>query len=360
MENKVNSSNPSDDETFCFNIFHRVSRSFAFVTEVLEEPLRTTVSIFYLILRGLDTIEDDLIEETMKAKAIESFTTIFNERPSRPDVCQLRFRPECNQSYVELMENFDKVLNVFFSRCTSDAKKIIRDIVNEMAGGMIKYSAQSIDTLKDYNEYCYYVAGLVGIGLTNLFHLNGEFRMEEMCRARLKHLAISTGSFLQKVNILRDIYEDLNQPSGRSFYPAEVWKNYVKSARDLIDENYRVEAIACLNYLINDAFQHLPDSIEYMSRVTDKGIFRFIAIPQCIAVATLEKMFNNPAVFSSNVKIGRTEKENIFENVVDMKSCLSVIGSCLDTFSTRLDFVTGSCSKNWIFESVNFVSNYKI
>ncbi|KAG4078087.1 hypothetical protein HA402_002138 [Bradysia odoriphaga] len=362
MENKVNSITTSDDDTFCFNIFHRVSRSFAFVTHVLEEPLRTTVSIFYLILRGLDTIEDDLIEESMKAKALGTFTIFLNEwpRPSCPDVCDFRFRPECNESYVELMDNFDKVLNVFFSRCTGDAKKIIMDVVNEMAGGMIKYSDQSIETLNDYNEYCYYVAGLVGIGLTKLFHLNGEFRMKEICQVRLEHLSISTGIFLQKVNILRDIYEDLNQSGGRSFYPAEVWKNYVNSARDLIDENYRVEAIACLNHLINDAFQHLPESIEYMSLVRKESLFRFIAIPQCIAVATLEKMFNNPAVFSSNVKIAGTEKDKIFKNVVDIKSCLSVVGSCLNTFSTRPDFINASCSKNWISESVNFVSNFKI
>lgn len=31
----------------------------------------------------------------------------------------------------------------------------------------------SIDTTSQYNEYCHYVAGLVGIGLTELFQMSG-------------------------------------------------------------------------------------------------------------------------------------------------------------------------------------------
>lgn len=59
-------STTSDDQRFCFKILRRVSRSFAIVIEKLEEPLRTTVCVFYLILRALDTIEDDpTIEESI-------------------------------------------------------------------------------------------------------------------------------------------------------------------------------------------------------------------------------------------------------------------------------------------------------
>lgn len=129
-------------------------------------------------------------------------------------------------------------------------------VQSRMASGMIKYTNASIETMAEYNEYCYYVAGLVGVGLTKLIQSNCVLGNEP----DLQRLAISTGIFLQKNNILHDIYEDMSSPTECCFIPKEVWENYVKNDRDLIDRNCLPRAISCLNFLISDAFQHLPDS----------------------------------------------------------------------------------------------------
>ena len=48
-----------------------------------------------------------------------------------------------------------------------------------MGNGMADYIEKtshdkySIITIKEFNEYCYYVAGLVGIGINDLFHAAG-------------------------------------------------------------------------------------------------------------------------------------------------------------------------------------------
>ncbi|KAK9025271.1 hypothetical protein V6N11_038140 [Hibiscus sabdariffa] len=44
---------------FCFSMLHKVSRSFALVIQQLDTQLRNAVCIFYLVLRALDTVEDD-------------------------------------------------------------------------------------------------------------------------------------------------------------------------------------------------------------------------------------------------------------------------------------------------------------
>ena len=44
------------DWVFCFEILNRVSRSFAIVIEELGDELRNAVCVFYLVLRGLDTV----------------------------------------------------------------------------------------------------------------------------------------------------------------------------------------------------------------------------------------------------------------------------------------------------------------
>lgn len=68
-----------------------------------------------------------------------------------------------------------------------------------------------------YLQYCHYVAGLVGIGLSRLFSAS-KLEQEEV--GEDKHLANSMGLFLQKTNIIRDYLEDVQQ--GREFWPQAV------------------------------------------------------------------------------------------------------------------------------------------
>ena len=68
-----------------------------------------------------------------------------------------------------------------------------------------------------HTQYCHYVAGLVGIGLSRLFTASG-LEGEEVGRDH--QLANSMGLFLQKTNIIRDYLEDVLQ--GREFWPKEV------------------------------------------------------------------------------------------------------------------------------------------
>lgn len=68
-------------------------------------------------------------------------------------------------------------------------------------------------------QYCHYVAGLVGIGLSRLFSASG-LECEEVGQDH--KLANSMGLFLQKTNIIRDYLEDVQE--GRYFWPKEVFK----------------------------------------------------------------------------------------------------------------------------------------
>jgi farnesyl-diphosphate farnesyltransferase len=44
---------------FCYSMLHKVSRSFSLVIQQLNTELRNAVCVFYLVLRALDTVEDD-------------------------------------------------------------------------------------------------------------------------------------------------------------------------------------------------------------------------------------------------------------------------------------------------------------
>ena len=52
-----------------------------------------------------------------------------------------------------------------------------------------------------------------------------------------------------------------------------------------------------------DALELVPDALEYLSRLKTPEVYRFCAIPQVMAVATLYECFDNAEVFTGVVKI---------------------------------------------------------
>jgi Squalene/phytoene synthase len=53
--------------------------------------------------------------------------------------------------------------------CLFSYRDVIKDITKRMGNGMADFLSKTVVTVKDWDLYCHYVAGLVGIGLSNLF-----------------------------------------------------------------------------------------------------------------------------------------------------------------------------------------------
>lgn len=90
---------------------------------------------------------------------------------------------------------------------------VISEICRKTGKGMAKFAGSSIVSIESttqYNEYCHYVAGLVGIGLSDLFLLSELEDFGETSKEEVKHKANSMGLFLQKTNIIRDYLEDMD------------------------------------------------------------------------------------------------------------------------------------------------------
>lgn len=60
----------------------------------------------------------------------------------------------------------------------------------------------------------------------------------------------------------------------------QVWSKYGDKMSDLAQPENRTQAVHCLNELITNALELVPDCITYMSRLQNRSIFNFCAIPQ--------------------------------------------------------------------------------
>jgi len=210
-----------------------------------------------------------------------------------------------NVHEMKLLEDFQHVIQVF-QELKKPYQLAISDICKRMGNGMADFIVLRVVTISDYNLYCHYVAGLVGIGLSNLFK-NSGLEGNRFDRKDIDELSNEMGLFLQKTNIIRDYLEDISEEPPRIFYPKEIWSHYSEKIEDFKDPKNINKGLQCLNHMVTNALELLPSVLEYMSLVKEPSLFRFCGIPQIMAIATLERCYNNPLVFQQEVKIRKGE-----------------------------------------------------
>lgn len=305
---------------FCYDMLNRVSRSFAVVIQQLPRDLRDAVCVFYLVLRGLDTVEDDMALEIGKKLAmLESFCDDIYDRDFVVEDCG-------EGHYKTLMLNFNLVCDAFLG-LDKVYQEVIYDITRRMAAGMAEFIPIEVERTEQYDRYCHYVAGLVGIGLSNLFAACG---LESTDFYENDFLSNEMGLFLQKTNIIRDFLEDINEePAPRMFWPKEIWGDYAPTGalEDFTLTKNRAAAVHCLNHMITDALAHAPHCLEYMSRVRNPWVFRFCAIPQAMAIGTLALCYGNGGVFEGVVKIRRGQTAKIVVGLTSFEELIRIFHS---------------------------------
>lgn len=284
----------------CFRFLDLTSRSFSSVIQELNPELLMPITLFYLVLRGLDTIEDDM---TLDIKTKEPLLRNFADNMEIDGWTFTESGP--NEKDRELLVHFDDVI-VELKLAKKEYYEVIKDITIKMGNGMADYALNAelneygVMTTKDYELYCHYVAGLVGDGLTRLFVLAQLANPALMERPELTE---SMGQFLQKVNIIRDVREDFDE--GKKWWPKEIWSKHVDKMEDLFKPENRQKALYCGSEMVLNALKHADECLYYMAAVRDQSVFNFVAIPQSMAIATLDVVFMNPDIFTKNVKISK-------------------------------------------------------
>lgn len=288
----------SADLRECFRLLNLTSRSFAAVIQELHADLLVPVTLFYLILRGLDTVEDDM---TIKLAEKEPLLRDFYHK-----LDDVKWNYDGNgpdEKDRELLVKFE-VVGREFAKVKEEYRVIIKDITKRMGKGMADYvtdaehNQQGVQTVADYEMYCHYVAGLVGEGLTRLFV---EAKLANPVLLQRPELMESMGQFLQQTNIIRDIREDHDDK--RYFWPKEIWSKYVSHLPDIFLPENREKALQCQSEMVLLALQNADNCLFYMAGIREQSIFNFVAIPQSMAIATLELCFQNYTMFEKNVKI---------------------------------------------------------
>jgi farnesyl-diphosphate farnesyltransferase len=322
------------DMEFCYAALDKVSRSFAIVIRQLPIELRNPVCLFYLTLRGLDTIEDDMqLPLQQKIALLKSFhVDCSNEKLSLKNIGD-------QEAYQHLVLHYYKVARAF-NQLDEKYRVVIKDICQKMGEGMAYYAERKVQSVADYDLYCHYVAGLVGHGLSGLF--SASEHEDETLQYEL-HISNEMGLMLQKTNIIRDYHEDLLE--GRIFLPEEIWSEYAPSFDWFAKNPAHENSINCWVAFTNNALQHLPACLSYLQMLKNEQVFRFCAIPQIMAFATLAEIYANPKVLQQNVKISNGQAARYIVETTSMQHVIDAAEKALTQIESKINVAYSNCAE---------------
>jgi farnesyl-diphosphate farnesyltransferase len=253
------------------------SRTFALSIPRLPEPVRTEVTLAYLLFRIADTFEDAAAwPRARRLAALADFAALLEhydpERARALVRAWLADPPSEHPGYLALVADTPDVL-ARTQGLEARARAVVIAHARRTTHGMAGFVERSTEggslrlaDLADLRAYCYVVAGIVGELLTDLFALASPslVAVEPTLRA---HVA-AFGEGLQLVNIVKDADDDARD--GRVYLPPGVARADVLALarRDLDEADAYVRAL--------------------QSGGGHRGFVEFTALPVILARATLD------------------------------------------------------------------------
>ncbi len=276
-----------------------VSRTFALTIPELPEALRAAVTNAYLLCRIADTIEDEPAVSPPETIALmqrfrDAVAGHGDAAALASDLVPL-LSDRTLPAERDLVADMARVIRVTAQFDPAQRAAIVR-CVELMCFGMPRFqfnaSVRGLARSADLDDYCYYVAGVVGEMLTELFCCYSAQIAAN--RDRLEKLCESFAQGLQMTNILKDVWEDRGR--GVSWLPQEVFAKHGVDLAQVCAEPHDPRYGAGLRELIGVAHAHLRNALEYTLLIPPReaGIRRFCLWAIGLAILTLRKIAANP------------------------------------------------------------------
>lgn len=276
-----------------------VSRSFAFTIPQLPESLRHATGNAYLLCRMADTIEDDPgIPFAQKKEFSQRLTAMAADcedpREFARDLGAV-LSPESRAEDCKLVAEASLVMRINRTLPQVQREALAR-CVGIMSSGMTEFQDQrglaGLADVRQMERYCYFVAGVVGEMLTELF-CDYSSRIDAQ-REKLMPLAVAYGQGLQMTNILKDIWED--RCRGVCWLPRDIFLAAGVELENLPEERGKPGFAVALSQVIGIARGQLDDAVEYIRLLPagEAGIRRYCLWAVGMALLSLRRIHANP------------------------------------------------------------------
>jgi len=295
---------PSKDAitaTLLRDILRAVSRSFYLTLRIAPPATRRTLGLAYLFCRAADTIADTaLLQREDRLPQLGR----YREQFLQPTIQWDRLFALSSRLNAEGGSAGERALLTRLSDCfhlllalPPAERRLVRALVSMLTNGMAMDltlfpgdsagTARALPTLKEMDQYCYFVAGCVGEFWTRLHRLHypamaASGPEEEQCR-----LGVQFGKGLQMTNLLKDLAVDLSR--GRCYIPADQLAAAGLKPAELADPAALPRFRPILHRLIGLTLDHLDQGWRYIEGLPVRPFRLRLAClwPHLLALKTL-------------------------------------------------------------------------
>ncbi|HEU4630389.1 MAG TPA: phytoene/squalene synthase family protein [Gemmatimonadaceae bacterium] len=305
-------------ERFCREILPAASRTFALSIRVLPGTLGRAVLAAYLVCRIADTVEDEhALTPEAKTGLLGELLRCFDGPEPAAAFPTLVPALGGDAQHARLVRHTPHVFTLY--RALPPRTRVhVRRWVTEMVVGMQRFVRRyphgiRIQTLDEFREYCYYVAGTVGYMLTDLWHEHSPSIGRRRYEALRRHCR-AFGQALQTVNILKDVAQDAAVENS-IYLPEQALRRHGSSHATILAPEFARQNHAAVAELIELAWRDLDEARTYLLQLPRRAVSirLFCVYPLLFAYATLRDLTGTTAMLTpaGSPKISRREVKRL-------------------------------------------------
>ncbi len=225
----------------CEALARRTAKNFFYSFLALPKPMRRDMCVLYAYMRICDDIGDaEDVPTSERLRRLDSWQADVT-KALNGDASGHAILP----ALVEMVGRHELPANLLYA--VIDGMRMDMEVVR-------------IQTFDELQNYCYHVAGVVGLCCIHIWGYTNE---------RAKDLAVDCGLAFQLTNILRDIDEDLGLQ--RIYLPAEDLRRFGLTEQDLIGRSHMDRFSELMRFQIERAQSYYDRTQELFDHLEPTG-----------------------------------------------------------------------------------------
>jgi len=277
----------------CYAIARAARSNFYHAFFLLPKPKRDGLAALYAFMRLVDDVADEGADLAAKQRGLAKWRAALDQAITGQE--QL-FDGNAAMSPPSALDGASEVLPALVDTLQR-YKMPARYLHDLISGAEMDLTLQAYPTFDRLREYCYRVAGTVGLTCTHVFGFRD---------ARALDLAEKLGLTFQLTNIIRDVHEDYKL--GRIYLPEEDLQRYGVSAEDFGRAEATLGVSELLRFEAERAWQLYEEGSALLGLIDadSRGALWLLVHTYSALLSRIEAV--DFAVFGERVRLPKAEK----------------------------------------------------
>jgi squalene synthase HpnC len=268
----------------CYSVARASHSNFYYAFFLLPKSRRDGLAALYAFMRLVDDVADDNDDASAKQRGLAKWRAALDDAVTANADAKASALPgaEVLPALVDTMHRYNM------------PARYLHDLIS---GAEMDLTVKSYPTFDRLREYCYRVAGTVGLTCTHVFGFRD---------ARALDLAEKLGLAFQLTNIIRDVHDDYAM--GRVYLPDEDLAQYNVKPEDFARSEATLGVRELLRFEAQRAWQCYEEGAALLSFIEpeSRAALWLLVHTYSALLARVEEL--DFAVFGERVRLSKTEK----------------------------------------------------